>query len=241
MEKMIPLRSLYRSLWTRSYHMAALNHHGLRHYYAARCLPNFSSPPTLVTSRQALVSSDCRSPLSLSMGSSRSYSEDVTHMPVVTDPDLNRAFKDLLAASWDDLPDSLVHEVKAALSKNTDDNTGKEALTNVFRAAVASEEFGEIIMNLKMEFDDTVGMSGENIKPLSKEHANALQTIFSRYNTYLEAFGPDETYLRKKVETELGSKMIYLKMRCGGLSSDWGKVSVLGTSGLAGSYVEKRA
>lgn len=64
------------------------------------------------------------------------------------------------------------------------------------------------------------------MKPLSGELSKALQTVFERYTTYLNAFGPEESYLRKKVETELGTKMIHLKMRCGGLSSDWGKVTV---------------
>ncbi|PON39589.1 Succinate dehydrogenase subunit 5, mitochondrial [Parasponia andersonii] len=243
MEKMmgVSLRSVYRSVWCRSYRMGTVNHQILRHYYAGRTFFNFSIPPTSMASRHAFASSDCRSPLSMGLGSTRSYSEDVTHLPVIKDPGLHRAFKDLLAASWNELPDSLIYEVKTALSKNTDDEAGKEAVTNVFRAAEAVEKFGDIIMNFKMKLDDTIGMSGENVKPLSDEYVNALRTIFSRYTTYLDAFGPEETYLRKKVETELGSKMIYLKMRCGGIGSEWGKVTVLGTSGLAGSYVEQRA
>lgn len=64
----------------------------------------------------------------------------------------------------------------------------------------------------------------QNVKPLSDDHVKALRTIFDRYNTYLGAFGPNEAYLQKKVETELGSKMIYLKMRCSGMGSEWGKV-----------------
>lgn len=59
---------------------------------------------------------------------------------------------------------------------------------------------------------------------MPKHMANALNTLFQRYNTYLNAFGPEEGYLKKKVETELGSRMIFLKMRCSGLNSDWGKV-----------------
>jgi hypothetical protein len=55
----------------------------------------------------------------------------------------------------------------------------------------------------------------------------ALRTIFDRYTTYLNAFGPDENYLRKKVEQELGTKLIHLKMRCSGLGSEWGKVSYI--------------
>lgn len=162
-------------------------------------------------------------------------------MPDIKDSDLYNAFKDLMAENWSDLSDSLVNDVKSALSKSTDDKTGKEAVENMFRAAQAVEEFGGMLTSLKMEIDDTVGMSGENIKPLPDHMANALRVIFDRYTTYLNSFGPEETYLQKKVETELGSKMIHLKMRCSGLGSEWGKVTVLGTSGLAGSYVDQRA
>lgn len=96
----------------------------------------------------------------MGLGSRRLYSEDITHKPVIKDPELERAFKDLLAASWDKLPDSLLREVKSALKKSNDE-AGKEVVTNVFRAAEAVEEFGDVLMNLKMEFDDTIGMSGE--------------------------------------------------------------------------------
>lgn len=47
MEKMLALRSLCRSVCSRSYRMAAVNHQLLRHYYAARSL---SSPPSSTTS-----------------------------------------------------------------------------------------------------------------------------------------------------------------------------------------------
>ncbi|KAL2583539.1 hypothetical protein AAZV13_14G076500 [Glycine max] len=145
------------------------------------------------------------------------------------------------SVSWSELPDSVVSDVKNVLSKNTDDKAGKEAVENVFRAAEAIEEFGGILVSLKLEFDDSIGLSGEDVKPLPDHIKNALCTTFDRYSTYLNSFGPDENYLRKKVETELGAKMIHLKMRCSGLGAEWGKVTVLGTSGLAGSYVEQRA
>lgn len=64
------------------------------------------------------------------------------------------------------------------------------------------------------------------------ELKNALHTVHKRYTTYLDAFGPDETYLRKKVEIELGTKMIHLKMRCSGLDSEWGKVMITFTLAL---------
>jgi len=240
MEKMLVVRSLYRSLCSRSYNVAAVSHSLLRHHHcASRSLFNLSSPSLSASPNRLL--SDCLSPFSMGIGSKRFYSEDVTHMPLIEDPDLQRVFKDLMAVSWDTLPDSLIHEAKAALSKSTVDTTGKEVVANVFRAAEAVEEFGDILVTLKMEFDDSIGLSGEDVKPLPDDFKNALSTIYSRYTSYLDAFGPDEIYLRKKVETELGTKMIHLKMRCSGLDSEWGKVTVLGTSGLSGSYVEQRA
>lgn len=177
----------------------------------------------------------------MAMGSMRSFSEHVVHMPNIEDSEVKRAFKDLMAASWDELPDAVIYDAKNALSKSTEDKAGQEALANVFRSAEAVEEFIGILTSLKMEIDDAIGLSGEDVKPLSKEFSDALHTVFQRYNAYMSAFGPEEEYLRKKVEMELGTRMIHLKMRCSGLDSAWGKVTVLGTSGLAGSYVEQRA
>ncbi|KAL9330574.1 hypothetical protein ACSQ67_000184 [Phaseolus vulgaris] len=155
----------------------------------------------------------------------RFFSEDVTHMPNIKDPELYNAFKDLLAVNWSELPDSVVHDVKNVLSRNTDDKAGKEVVENVFRAAEAVEEFGGILVSLKLEIDDSIGVSGEDVKPLPNHIKNALNLIFDRYSTYLNSFGPDENYLRKKVEIELGASMINLKMRCSGLGAEWGKVS----------------
>ncbi|GFP80125.1 uncharacterized protein at1g47420 mitochondrial [Phtheirospermum japonicum] len=158
------------------------------------------------------------------LGGTRFFSENISHMPVINDPEIERALNDLMATNWDELPPSVVHYVKNALSKNTEDKTAQDVLKNVFRAAEAVEEFTGIIMSLKMELDDVIGLSGENVKPLTEECSKALQTIFERYAAYLASFGPEEIYLKKKVETELGTKMIYLKMRCGGLDAEWGKV-----------------
>ncbi|KAM1052159.1 hypothetical protein ACFX19_034200 [Malus domestica] len=94
-------------------------------------------------------------------------------------------------------------------------------LGSLARDPEAVEEFGGMITNLKMELDDSIGASEENVKPLSDEYVNALKTIYNRYITYLDAFGLEETYLRKKVETKLGTKLIYLKIRCSGISSEW--------------------
>ncbi|KAI0505094.1 hypothetical protein KFK09_016051 [Dendrobium nobile] len=164
-----------------------------------------------------------------------------THLPVITDPDIEAAFKDLMAMDWDEIPDSVVNETNKSLSKTTDDTSGKEALANVFRAAVASVEFGSTLVSLRMALDDLAGLTGENVGRLPDYLEDALRAAYRRYTTYLDSFGPDEAYLRKKVETELGSKMIHLKMRCSGIGSEWGKVTLLGTSGISGSYVEQRA
>ncbi|KAJ8539502.1 hypothetical protein K7X08_013754 [Anisodus acutangulus] len=162
-------------------------------------------------------------PLTTAIGSTRSFCEDVAHMPDIKDLEIKRAFKDLMATSWDELPNAVVGDAENALTKSTEDKAGQEALINVFRAAEAVEEFTGILTSLKMEIDDAIGLSCENVKPMSKEFSDAFQTIFQRYITYLNAFGPEEGYLKKKVEMELGTKMIHLKMRCSGLDSEWGK------------------
>ncbi|XP_072970819.1 succinate dehydrogenase subunit 5, mitochondrial isoform X1 [Typha angustifolia] len=169
------------------------------------------------------------------------FSSNVSHLPAIRDPDVEAAFKDLMASNWDELPGSVVEEAKKALSKSTDDKAGQEALKNVFCAAEASVEFGGALVSLRMALDDLSGLSGENVGPLPDHIEDAVRAAYKRYMTYLDSFGPDEAYLRKKVETELGTKMIHLKMRCSGIGSEWGKVSLLGTSGLSGSYVELRS
>ncbi|MQM05676.1 hypothetical protein Taro_038492 [Colocasia esculenta] len=146
-----------------------------------------------------------------------------------------------MASSWDEVPEGVVHDVKNALSKTTEEKASQEALANLYRAAEASVEFGAVLVQIRMALDDLNGIVGENVQPVPQELLDAMTAAYKRYMTYLDAFGPDETYLRKKVETELGTKMVHLKMRCSGLGSEWGKVSVLGTSGLSGSYVEHRA
>ena len=64
----------------------------------------------------------------------------------------------------------------------------------------------------------------QNVGTLPGYIEEAVKSAYSRYMTYLQSFGPDEHHLRKKVETELGTKMIHLKMRCSGIGSEWGKV-----------------
>ncbi|KAI3807230.1 hypothetical protein L1987_23155 [Smallanthus sonchifolius] len=246
MEKLLMMRSLYRSISRRSLGFIApaavtSNHQSLR-----RGIHNFqhSSSSMLSNSRSPFAMGiGSTSPFAMGIGSTRCFSDGLTHLPDIKDGDIKHAFKELMAVNWAELPDTVVNKTKRALSKNTEDKASQEALANLLRAAEAVEEFSGFLVTLKMEIDDSVGMSGagENVKPLSDEVANALSVAFGRYHAYLDSFGPDEGYLRKKVENELGMKLIHLKMRCSGLGSDWGKVTVLGTSGLSGSYIEHRA
>ncbi|KAK6939578.1 Succinate dehydrogenase subunit 5, mitochondrial [Dillenia turbinata] len=246
MEKKVTLlRSVCRSTFLNRFNgvSSSIKNQQTFRRFASRTFFRPLNPSSSSSSLQEIhrFRSDYGNPFAMGIGSVRSFSEDITHFPTITDPDIKNAFKDLMAASWDELPDALIHDAKKAVSKNTDDKAGQEALANVFRAAEAAEEFIGMLTSLRMEIDDSIGLSGENVKPMPDEFTNALQTAFSRYTAYLDAFGPDEVYLRKKVEQEIGTRMIHLKMRCGGLSADWGKVTVLGTSGLSGSYVEQRA
>ncbi|ONK77741.1 uncharacterized protein A4U43_C02F10060 [Asparagus officinalis] len=177
----------------------------------------------------------------LSLTRSFSAISTTSQLPHITDPDIESAFKDLMAMSWDEIPDSVINNTKKALAKATEDKVGQEALANVFRAAEASVEFGGVLVSLRMALDDLSGLTGENVGPLPGYLEDAMKAAYNRYVKYLDSFGPDEAYLRKKVESELGTKMIHLKMRCSGIGSEWGKVTLLGTSGISGSYVEQRA
>ena len=77
----------------------------------------------------------------------------------------------------------------------------------------------------------------QNVGPLPGYIEDAVKASYNRYMTYLESFGPEENYLRKKVETELGTKMIHLKMRCSGIGSEWGKVRILNVTCPCGTVL----
>ncbi|KAL6618778.1 hypothetical protein ACP70R_033917 [Stipagrostis hirtigluma subsp. patula] len=195
-----------------------------------RLAPVASSALSTASRPAAAVAPLARSIAAVSAGNNpvswnlrRFFSSNEKHLPAIADPEIESAFKDLMAASWNELPDSLVEEAKKAASKATDDKTGQEALKNVFRAAEACEEFSGVLVTLRMTLDDLCGLTGENVGPLPGYIEDAVKSAYNRYMTYLESFGPEENYLRKKVETELGTKMIHLKMRCSGIGSEWGK------------------
>ncbi|KAK9053892.1 hypothetical protein SSX86_024967 [Deinandra increscens subsp. villosa] len=234
MEKLMMMRSIYRSISRRSSGFISPAAVISSRQCTSRGIHQFHHPPPSMLSNNL-------SPFAMGIGSTRCFSGGLTHLPDIKDGDIKLAFKELMAVNWDELPETVVNKTKRALSKNTEDKASQEALANLLRAAEAVEEFSGFLVTLKMEIDDSVGMSGENVKPLTAEVANALSVAFGRYYAYLDSFGPDEGHLRKKVENDLGMKLIHLKMRCSGLDGEWGKVTVLGTSGLSGSYIEHRA
>ncbi|CAH1442750.1 unnamed protein product [Lactuca virosa] len=235
MEKLVMMRSLYRSIARRSVVLVAPTSVNSNNQCLRRGICYLQHPSSSLPHKSL-------SPFAMGIGSTRCLTDGgLTHLPDIKDGDIKVAFKELMAVNWAELPDSVVNKANRALSKNTEDKASQEALANLLRAAEAVDEFTGFLVTLKMEIDDSVGLSGEDVKPLSSDVANALTVAFERYYAYLNSFGADEGYLRKKVENELGMKLIHLKMRCSGLGGDWGRVTVLGTSGLSGSYIEHRA
>jgi len=103
------------------------------------------------------------------------------------------------------------------------------------------EQFSGVLESLRMELDEMTVQTCENVRPLPEEVQGALRAASKRYSNYLDAFGPDETYVKKNVETEVGRHTIYIKMRVSGLDAERGKVTLIGTSGLSGLYIEQRS
>lgn len=98
----------------------------------------------------------------MGIGSTRCLTDGgLTHLPDIKDGDIKVAFKELMAVNWAELPDSVVNKANRALSKNTEDKASQEALANLLRAAEAVDEFTGFLVTLKMEIDDSVGLSGE--------------------------------------------------------------------------------
>lgn len=175
------------------------------------------------------------------IGQRQWMSSDVAQLPSISDADVLKALRQLLAVNWIEIPDEVEDAVESALSKKTDDVAAQEALASAWRAADAVEKFSGTLVSLRMELDELSGLGGEKVRPLPSFLVDALAAAFSRYNRYLSTFKDDEMYLKKKVEIELGSLMVHIRQRCSGLGPQWGNVSLLGTSGLSGSYIEHRA
>lgn len=91
----------------------------------------------------------------------RTISFDSKLLPEITDPEIESAFKDLMATSWDHIPESVVSEAKKAVSKETSDTLGQKHLKGLFAAAEACEEFSGTLVSLRMALDDLGGITGE--------------------------------------------------------------------------------
>lgn len=179
--------------------------------------------------------------VSFSFGQLRALSTSISKLPKIADPDLLHAVQRLMAVNWSEISEETKDAVSAALSKRTEDKAGQEKLANAWRAAKAVEQFSGTLVNIRMELDDLTGFSGERVRPLPPLLMEAVKSALSRYNAYLAAFEEDDIFLKKKVEVELGSLLIHIRQRCSGLGPEWGNISLLGTSGISGSFIEYRA
>lgn len=126
---------------------------------------------------------------------------------------------------------------------SSSDEAAKRALKSAKVAAEAVETFLEKLESLRMNLDELSGgkFGGEVVQDIPEDLKQALTTALARYSTYLDSFGADEEWLRKKVQEEVGGALLPVKQRCSGLEPEWNKISLLGTSGLSGSYIERRA
>ncbi|KAH7442543.1 hypothetical protein KP509_03G093400 [Ceratopteris richardii] len=209
---------------------------------ASQHLFSLASPAPAVRSRQITI------PLFRSdeLGRSsiiqcRMMNTNVSTLPDIADKNILHALKALMAVNWTEISDEAKDAVEAALTNSTSDNAGLEKLKDAWRAAEAVEKFSGTLVTLRMCLDDMSGLTGENVKPLPPLLLDALKTALSRYRNYLAAFKEDEFYLKKKVEVELGTLLVHIRQRCSGLDPEWGDISVIGTAGIAGSFIEYRA
>lgn len=171
----------------------------------------------------------------------RYMSSDLSALPVIKDGGILKSLHALLGTTWTKIDPSVEEAVKKSLKSSSDDVTGKEALTDAWRAAQAVEKFGgNMLQELLLEITDLSGGSGEDVKPIPDSTYNAVEAAYKKYVTYLDSFEEDEAYLKKKVENELGGLFLQIKQRLTGLDPKWSKITLLGTSGLSGSYIERR-
>lgn len=172
----------------------------------------------------------------------RSIYSDLNELPTVNDPKIAKALNLLVAHPWLEIEEDVKQDVEKALTESSDE-AGKVTLQTAWAAAEAVEAFGEKLEHLRMALDELSGgkFGGEEVADIPEGLKEALKSSLRRYNKYLEAFEEGEDWIKKKVEVELGGSLLTVKQRCSGLEAAWGKVSLLGTSGLSGSYIEKRA
>ncbi|XP_024359614.1 succinate dehydrogenase subunit 5, mitochondrial [Physcomitrium patens] len=171
----------------------------------------------------------------------RHMSTDLSALPDIKDGDTLKTLHALLGTSWTKIEPSVENAVEKCLKSSNDDIVGKEALTDAWRAAQAVEKFGgNMLQELLLEITDLSGGTGEEVKPIPDSTYNAVETAYKKYIAYLDAFEEDEMYIKKKVENELGGLFLQIKQRLAGMDPKWSKITLLGTSGLSGSYIERR-
>lgn len=86
---------------------------------------------------------------------------ELSALPEIKDINIRKALNALLGTSWLKVEPTVKSAVESALSSNSDDTVGKDALTDVWRSAQAVEQFGGILTEMLMEFNDLSGGSGE--------------------------------------------------------------------------------
>lgn len=161
-------------------------------------------------------------------------------LPPVQDAMVAKALSGLLGHGWLKIEPQVRSAVESAISSGGGDSAGKETLVDAWAAAQAVENFGGLLVEMLLEISDLCGDTGEDVRGIPDATYEAVEAVHRKYMMYLSAFGEDEVYLRKKVETELGGVLLQIKQRLTGMDPKWSEISVLGTSGLAGSYIEKR-
>lgn len=162
---------------------------------------------------------------------------DSSNVPVLSDRQAKEALNTLLATNWSKIGKDVADAVEAVTAKGGPDSS---ILATVWSSAQACEKFSDTLIGLRMELDQLSGDSGESVRRLPDALTRALESAYTKYIVYLESIGEDEDFLKKKVENDLGSILVQIKQRCNGLDPKWGKITLLGTSGLSGSYIELR-
>lgn len=171
----------------------------------------------------------------------RHMTSDLSALPDIKDGGILKSLHALLGTTWTKVEPSVGEAVERSLKSSSDDVAGKEALTDAWRAAQAVEKFGgNMLQELLLEISDLSGGTGEDVRPIPDSTFNAVEAAYKKYIAYLDSFEDDEAYIKKKVEHELGGLFLQIKQRLAGLDPKWSKITLLGTSGLSGSYIERR-
>ncbi|GJP43783.1 hypothetical protein CLOM_g3199 [Closterium sp. NIES-68] len=211
--------------------------------YVTSSPPASASPavPSASLSARALADSQVSAASFQRRGFAITATADLVKLPRVSDPNALNTLKEALATGWIPCDSSLISKIDKTIA-STEDAVAKEALTSLKAAAEAVEVFGEKLELLRLDLDELSGgkFGGEAVGKIPEDMKAALTSALKRYSAYLGAFKEEEGWLQRKVKEELGGALITVKQRCSGLEEEWNQISLLGTSGLSGSYIEQR-